>query len=171
MKRINWRNALMAVLLSCVLLVGAGCSRPDTSPYAQAQQESTERGAAPAVADEAEKGGDFNAFFPASADGYNVVFSQEKKGFAEAKLKQDGQDVAMLAVSDTVSLPAAAAKYQSSTEKLAGYPVLDIGDTQTGLLVGDRFQVKVIGRDPSFTPEVRREWLQKFDLAGLESLT
>lgn len=166
----NWRKPLVALLLSLVLLVASGCGQTDNSPYADAQRESTERGATPAVSAEAEKGGEFNQFFPASGQGYNVVFSQEKKGFAEAKLKQDGTDVAMLSISDTISSPAAADKYKSSTEKLSGYPVLDIGNTQTGVLVGDRYQVKAISRASSFTAQDRRDWLQKFDLQGLSNL-
>lgn len=170
MTRIHWRKALAAVLLSVVLVVGAGCSQPDTSPYSQAQQESTEKGATPAVSAEAEKGGEFNQFFPASGQGFDVVFSQEKTGFAEAKLKRDGEDVALLAISDTVSIPSAAQKYQSSSETLAGYPVLEIGDTQTGVLVAERYQVKAISRDPGFTQQDRRDWIEKFDLTGLGNL-
>lgn len=166
----NWRKPLAALLLSLVLLVSSGCAQTDNSPYADAQRESTERGATPAVSAEAEKGGEFNQFFPSSGQGYNVVFSQEKKGFAEAKLKQDGTDVAMLSISDTISSPAAADKYKSSTEKLSGYPLLDIGSTQTGVLVSDRYQVKAISRASSFTPQDRRDWLQKFDLQGLSNL-
>lgn len=169
MKFPDWRKAIAALLLSTLLLV-AGCSRPDTSPYAQTQQETTERGAAPAVSREAEQGSSFNKFFPSSGQGYEVVFSQEKKGFAEAKLKQSGQDVAMLSISDTISLPQAAQKYAASTEKLAGFPVLEIGSTQTGVLVGDRYQVKVQSRSPDFTKEQRRAWLQKFNLTALSQL-
>ena len=166
----NWRKPLAALLLSLVLLVSAGCDQADNSPYADAQRESTERGAAPAVSADAEKGSAFNKFFPSSGQGYDVVFSQEKKGFAEAKLKQGGTDVAMLSISDTISSPAAAEKYKSSTEKLEGYPVLDIGNTQTGVLVSDRYQVKAISRASSFTAQDRRDWLQKFDLRGLSNL-
>lgn len=166
----HWRKTLTALMLSLILLVSAGCTPSDDSPYAQAQQESTERGATPAVSQDAEKGGSFNAFFPASGQGYNVVFSQEKQGFAEAKLKQDGQDVGLLAISDTISTPSAAQKFSSSTETLAGYPVLEIGNTQTAILVANRYQVKAISRDPSLTSEDRRAWIQKFDLRGLSKL-
>lgn len=169
MKTPRWRQAVAALLL-VLALVTTGCTRTDNSPYAQVQQETTERGAAPAVAKDAEQGSSFNQFFPKDQQGYNVLFTQEKKGFAEAKLKQDGKDVAMLSVSDTTSTPQAAQKYQSSTEKLAGFPVMDIGSTQTGVLVGDRFQVKVQSRDAAFTKEDRRTWLQKFDLKGIASL-
>jgi hypothetical protein len=169
-KLAHWRKALTALLLSLLLVVSVGCSQTDTSPFADAQRESTEQGAAPAVADEAQKGGEFNRFFPRSGGGYDLVFSQEKQGFAEAKLKYEGEDIGLLAISDTISLPTAAQKYGSSTETLDGYPVLDIGDTQTGVLVGDRYQVKAISRDPMFDAQARRDWLQKFDLAALAAL-
>lgn len=166
----HWRKALTALLLSLVFVVSVGCSQVDNSPFAEAQRESTEQGAAPAVVDDAQKGGEFNRFFPRSGGGYDVVFSQEKQGFAEAKLKYEGEDIGLLAISDTISLPAAAQKYESSTETLAGYPVLDVGDTQTGILVGDRYQVKAISRDAAFDAQARREWLEKFDLSGLANL-
>lgn len=170
LKFAHWRKAFTALFLSVLLLVSFGCSQVDDSPFADAQRESTERGATPAVVDAAQKGGEFNRFFPRSGGGYNVVFSQEKQGFAEAKLKHDGTDIGLLAISDTISLPAAAKKYESSSETLAGYPLLDIGDTQTGVLVGDRYQVKAISRDATFDAQTRREWLEKFDLSGLARL-
>ena len=165
----RWRNAVAALLLS-TLLFATACSSADTSPYAQVQQETTQKGAPAAVAKNAEQGSSFNKFFPSSGQGYQVVFVQEKKGFAEAKLKQDGKDVGMLSISDTTSLPTAAQKYQASSEKLSGYPVLEIGNTQTGVLVSGRYQVKALTRDPSFAKENRRAWLQKFDLIGLSKL-
>lgn len=165
----QWRKLLAALVLSVVLLV-SGCSQKEPSPYSQAQQESTQRDAQPAVAKDATQGSTFNQFFPASGQGYEVVFTQEKKGFAEAKLKQGGQEMAVMAVSDTTSLPQAAQKFQSAAEKLAGYPVLEIGSTQTAVLVADRYQVKVLSRDPAFTQQNRRDWLQKFDLTGLANL-
>ena len=165
----RWRNAVAALLLS-TLLFATACSSADTSPYAQVQQETTQKGAPAAVAKNAEQGSSFNKFFPSSGQGYQVVFVQEKKGFAEAKLKQDGKDVGMLSISDTTSLPTAAQKYQASSEKLSGYPMLEIGNTQTGVLVSGRYQVKALTRDPSFTKENRRAWLQKFDLVGLSKL-
>lgn len=165
----NWRKALAPILLSVLLLV-TGCASKPPGRFDQAQQESTQRGAQPAVAKNAEQGSSFNKFFPKSGDGYDRVFSQEKKGFAEAKLKKDGKDVAMLAVSDTTSLPGAATKFKSSISKIAGYPTLEIGTTQTALLVADRYQVKVLSRDPSFTKTERQAWIQKFDLKGLAQL-
>ncbi|PSN17542.1 hypothetical protein C7271_17155, partial [filamentous cyanobacterium CCP5] len=117
-----------------------------------------------------EKGGTFNAFFPKGGSDYDVVPTQEKQGFAEYKLNQKGETLAMLTINDTISLPAAAAKYENSSETLAGYPIVDQGNTATGLLVNDRYQVKVLSRSPDFTRDDRLNWLQQFDLDGLAQL-
>ncbi len=76
----------------------------------------------------------------------------------------------MLSISDTKNNPAATAKFQQSTQKIAGYPAATLGNTQTSVLVNNRYQVKVLSRDPSFTPSDREAWLQKFDLNGLAQL-
>ncbi len=165
----NWRKALAPLILSVLLLL-TSCAPKTASQFDQAQQDSTRANAQPAVAKNAEQGSSFNRFFPDPTDGFDRVYSQEKKGFAEAKLKKDGKDVAMLSISDTISLPAAAQKYKSSTETVNGYPALEIGATQTGVLVADRYQVKVLSRDNSFTKADRRTWIQRFDLSGLSNL-
>jgi hypothetical protein len=156
------------MVLSLTLLLTACSSAP--SKYDQVQKDTTGFRAPAAVDKKAEKGGTFNKFFPNNQAGYEVVPSQEKKGFAEYKLKQDGETLAMLTINDTISLPAAAAKYQDATETIAGYPAVNQGTTATGLLVNNRYQVKVLSRDPSFSQEDRVDWLQKFDLAGLAQL-
>ncbi len=115
-------------------------------------------------------GGEFNKFFPAESDGYTRVASQEKEGFAEYKLKKDGKDAAMLAITDTVANPEAAAKFQQSTRQINGYPAIDQGSTATAVLVDNRFQVKVLSRSPTFTKEDREAWLQKFNFAGIAGL-
>jgi hypothetical protein len=166
----NWRKALVPLLLSVVLLFSA-CSSKEPSKYAQVQKDTTSRNAPAAVAKKAEAGGDFNQFFPQGAAGYSRVFSQEKKGFAEAKLNKGGKNVAVLSISDTISLPAAAKKYEKSISKLNNYPLIEeTALKSTGVLVNNRYQVKVASRDPSFTAEDRQLWLQKFNLGGLSSL-
>ncbi len=166
----NWSTIALSVCLSCCLLFISGCATQPPSPYAQVQQESTERGAPKAIAKEATQGSEFNTFFPKVTNGYERVYTQEKKGFAEAKLKKDGKEVAMLSISDTASLPAAAQKYAQSTEQIAGYPTVEVGNTQTGVLVADRYQVKVLSRDPTFTKGDRQTWAAQFDLDGLAKL-
>ncbi|MEA5597450.1 hypothetical protein [Rivularia sp. UHCC 0363] len=168
MKFARWLRAFAPVVMSLLLLVTA-CSKAP-SRYADVQKETTGRGAQAAVVKAAEQGSTFNKFFPDATGDYEVVPAQEKKGFAEYKLNKDGKNVAMLSVSDTANLPAAALKYQTATESIAGYPSVNQGTMSTGLLVNSRYQVKVLSRDPSFSQEDRVAWLQKFDLRGLAKL-
>lgn len=164
----RWLRVLAPIFLSLLLFVTACAKEP--SRYADVQKETTRRGAPAAVAKTAEQGSRFNQFFPNPTGTYDVVPTQEKKGFAEYKLLKDGKSVAMLSISDTSSLPTAAVKYQNSAESIAGYPAADQGMTTTGILVNNRYQVKVLSRDPEFTKEDRVSWLQKFDLRGLAKL-
>jgi hypothetical protein len=161
------QRSLVALLLTVVLLI-TGCQAKAPDRFAQAQQDSSKRGVT-AVAKDATQGSQFNKFFPKPIPGYERVYTQEKKGFAEAALKKDGKEVAKLSISDTSSLPAAAAKYENSTEKIGGYPAMTLGNTQTSVLVG-KYQVKVLSRDPGFTKAEREQWISKFDLKGLSKL-
>jgi len=167
--RALWWPRLVPIALACLLVLSA-CTSAPPSPYDQIQEDTTGRQAPAAVADEAVAGGTFNPFFPAEGDGYEVVPAQEKQGFAEYKLNQNGTTLAMLTINDTISLPAAAAKYDSATETIAGYPAVTQGTTATGLLVNGRYQVKVLSRDDAFTAADRAAWLERFDLAGLADL-
>lgn len=177
----------LAFLVLTLALFGAACYSNETnSRWANAQRESTQ-GAGPTAtlapplppaapnrpprSNKPLAGGEFNKFFPAGGEGgYTRVASQEKEGFAEYKLKKDGKDVAMLAVSDTVTNPEAAAKFRESTRQINGYPAIDQGSTATAVLIDNRFQVKVLSRNPSFTKEDREAWLQKFNFAGIAGL-
>lgn len=164
----RWLRRLAPLMVCLVLLVSACTSAP--SKYDQVQKDTTGFGSPAAVDKKAEKGGTFNAFFPDNQDGYNVIPYQEKKGFAEYKLEQDGKTVAMLTISDTTSVPGSAEKYSTATQSISGFPTVEQGSTASGVLVNDRYQVKVLSRDPSFTKEDRAAWLQKFDLQGLAQL-
>lgn len=166
LKMPHLRKILAPFAIALLLLVTA-CNSPPPSRFDQAQQESTQSKTT-AVSSEAKAGGDFNRFFP-KADG--LVFSQEKKGFAQAKLKQAGKEMATLSIVDLNGNSTAIEKYEDSSETLSGYPVVDVGSTGTGLLVNNRFQVKVLSRDEAFTARDRRLWLEKFDLAGLGAIT
>ena len=165
---IRLRKILAPLLLSLLLLVTA-CAQQAPSRFDQAQQESTQQKSGQAVSKDATQGAQFNKFFPAAGGGYERVYTQEKKGFAQAKLKKDGKDVAVLSINDTSSNPDAAAKYQGSSKKIAGYPVKETSKS-TAILVGDRYQVKVQSRDESFSASDREAWLQKFNLQGLAGL-
>ncbi len=163
----QWRRGVVAMMLVMVLFI-TGCQPKTPSPYAQIQRETAKSGSV-AVAKAATQGSNFNKLFPDSSDGYERIYTQEKKGFAEAKLKKAGQDVAMLSVSDTTSIPSAAAKYANATAKIGGYPAVTMGNGMTSVLVG-KYQVKVQSRVPTFSADDRAAWISKFDLRGIEKL-
>ncbi|MEH2059182.1 MAG: hypothetical protein V7K97_24120 [Nostoc sp.] len=164
------RKVVAALLLSVVILTTA-CSPTPKTPgrFDQVQKESTQQKKGLAVAKTATQGSEFNKFFPDAGDGYQRVYTQEKKGFSEAKLKKGGQDLALLSISDTTGTDAAA-KFSNSTKKIGGYPAVEVGKTQTAILVGGKYQVKALSRNPSFKASDRADWLQKFNLDGLSKL-
>ncbi|WLT38903.1 hypothetical protein NON20_03965 [Synechocystis sp. B12] len=164
------RFLALTMTLGLLWFGAAACTSQPPSQFDQAQQESTERGAS-AVVKESTKGGEFNAFFPQASGEYERVFAQEKQGFAEIKLKQNGQDVAVMSISDVVNNPTAAAKFKESSQDLEGFPLVQQGSKGTAVLVGDRYQVKVMSRADTFTEKNREEWLAKFDLGGLQNLS
>lgn len=164
----RWLKSLLPVAIAGLLMLTACSSAP--SKYDQAQKDTTGFNAPAAVDKGAEQGSQFNQFFPTSEGEFKVVPSQEKQGFAEYKLKRDGETLAMLTINDTISLPAAAKKYEAATVTVAGFPSVEQGNTATGLLVNGRYQVKVLSRSDAFTPSDRAAWLEKFDLAGLAEL-
>ena len=165
---ISFRKFLVTFFLTGCLLLTA-CGQQPASRFDDAQQASTSKGAT-AVLDDSQAGSSFNRFFPDSGNGYERVYSQEKKGFAQAKLKKDGKEIAILSISDVLNNPSTVNKYQSSTEKIGGYPVVSQGSTGTALLVNDRYQVKIRSKDSSFSQTDREQWLQKFNLRGLSKL-
>jgi hypothetical protein len=115
-------------------------------------------------------GGEFNKFFPKDEGDYNVLYTQEKEGFAQARLNLNGVEVATLSVSDTAISVDALDKFKESKEEVAGYPAAAVGMLGTAILVADRFQVQVRSKDASFTAEDRTAWIEKFDLDGLAAL-
>ncbi|MFM7441733.1 MAG: hypothetical protein ACKO2V_24565, partial [Snowella sp.] len=150
----RWRRYSITLAL-CFLLLVSACAAQPPSRYGEIQKETTQRGAPQSVVKESQKGGEFNQFFPKKVPGYTIVPAQEKKGFAEYKVNQDGKNVAMLSISDTINLPAAAAKYQNTQSNIAGYPAVEQGTMATGILINGRYQVKVLSRDTAFTKEDR----------------
>jgi hypothetical protein len=165
---ISLRQFLVSLFLSgCLLLTSCGQQTP--SRFDGAQQSSTGKGAT-AVVDKSQSGGTFNRYFPGSADGYERVYSQEKQGFAEAKLKKDGQEIAILAISDVLNNPSTVDKFKQSSSQIGGYPVISQGNTATAVLVNNRYQVKIRAKDASFSQSDREKWLSKFDLRGLSNL-
>jgi len=112
----------------------------------------------------------FNRFFPSPGTGEEVVFTQEKRGFSEAKLKRGGELLALLAISDTTTAPETRSKFQSSGERINGWPLVEQGSQASALLVANRFQVKVIGQGSGLDPDRRHALLGAFNLARLAAL-
>ena len=151
-----------------LLLLTSACGGPkQPSRFDQAQQQSkTER---PSQAKQV-SGGSFKKYFPSSSGDYKLNYAQEKKGFAQASLKKNGKEVAVMSINDISASPTAAKKFQSSSKKIGGYPAVEQGKTTTAVLVDNRYQVKAQSKDPSFTASDREAWLQKFNLSGLASV-
>jgi predicted small lipoprotein YifL len=178
MKFMPMRRVLAPFLIALMLTMTA-CGQPkQPSRWDDAQKESTQKTKKPDsptapgqnLPKKPVEGGKLNQFFPASGNGYDRVFTQEKDGFAEAKLKKGGKELGMLSITDLASNPQGLDKYQKSTEKIASYPAVKVGNTQTAILVNNRYQVKAQSKDPSFSGTDRAEWIQKFNLSGLANL-
>jgi hypothetical protein len=175
MKTALRQGALCFALVPLVAAAGCCCcgggtyTPPAADPYAEVQEE-TQNGSA--VLSESVEGSALNAFFPPQEGDYDIVFKQEKTGFAQISLqtKDDGTELATMSISDTINEPDARDKFKDSTDTLGGLPVAAQGNQGTALLVADRFQVSIRSVDPSFTADDRRTWLEKFNLAGLAQL-
>ncbi|MDJ0774859.1 MAG: hypothetical protein QNJ49_15765 [Mastigocoleus sp. MO_167.B18] len=165
------RQILAAILISLLLLTTTtACATKAPGRFDQVQQESSRQRSGQAVVKDATQGSEFNKFFPRAADGYQRVYTQEKKGFAQAKLKKDGKDMALLSISDTSSIAGSATKYANSDKKIVGYPAVLTGNSKTSILVGNKYQVAVISKNPSFTASDREDWIERFNLRGLAQL-
>lgn len=113
----------------------------------------------------------FNRLFPAPQAGEQLVFTQEKRGFSQARLKQGAEVRALLSISDVASSPASRNKFIHSEERLQSWPLVDQGSQASALLVADRFQVKVIGQGNGLDVAQRHELLGAFDLPALAALS
>lgn len=164
----NLRKVLAPFLIVTLLMV-TSCAQQPPSRYDSAQKESTQGAQRnQTVSKQAIQGGNFNQFFPASGDGYQRVYTQEKRGFAQAALKQNGQKIATLSISDTISNETAKTKFEKTSQKIGGYPAVQQGKTTTAVLVADRYQVKVSSKQ--LNQSEREEWLTRFNLSGLANL-
>jgi hypothetical protein len=166
---------LLSRLIICLCLVSlltiSACNAQSPSRFDQAQQESISAGKSNTAVDkEAVQGAKLNDFFPQSSGEYERVFTQEKDGFVQAKLKFQGQDVATLAIFDTISNPTAKSAFADATEKIQGFPTVPKGSQGTSVLVGDRYQVSIRSVSSDFDEEQRKEWLGKFNLQKLAQL-
>lgn len=158
---------MRATVLAVALLLCSACEKaPDR--WANAQQQT--QGKKDSVAKTAIEGSVFNQFFPKQGDGFDIVFKQEKAGFAQASLQQGGKELATFSIFDTTSNPDAQKKYEGVAEQVAGYPVVTEEAKSLSALVGKRFQVQVRSVDPGFVESDRKAWLEKFDLKRISEL-
>jgi len=163
----HWQLRVLFVPLIFLLL--AGCKEQEEPTRWDQTQEKTQGRQAPAVSKQSVEGGDLNRFFPHVTSPFDIVFKQEKNGLAQASLQKDGQELAVLSISDTTNNPSAKEKYAGSPQRLDGHPMAAAGSTGTAILVADRYQIQARSIDPSFGEAERIEWLQKFDLKSLSN--
>ena len=158
------RTPTLLLVLALSSLGSVGCKEEPT------RWDHASSAAPPAtIAPDAKAGGAFNKFFPADGiEGTSRVFTAEKAGYAEAKLKHDGKDLATISISDTENDPEAKHKFAAATDKLDGFPLVTVGKNQSALLVKDRYQVKV--SSPTLDAEARKAWLGRFNINGLKAL-
>jgi hypothetical protein len=115
-------------------------------------------------------GSAFNRLFPKPEPGESLVFTQEKRGFSQARLRQGDEVKALLSISDVLTAPEATNKFSGAAEQLKGWPLVEQGNQASALLVAERFQVKVIGQGVGMDSQQRHDLLGAFDLRGLAAL-
>jgi hypothetical protein len=161
------RIGRLAAPLAVLLALAAGCGPTYDTRF---EGGLTHKG--PAVSKEAVPGDKLNKHFPKAQGEWDVVYTQEKPGMSQAELKKGGKALAQLAIFDTVTDSSVADEYKDAKDKLDDkYPMIAKGKLGTAVLVGNRFQVQVRTLPGSdFEEAERKEWLKKFDLAGLATL-
>lgn len=162
------------LLLFVLLLTACSKNAEKTDRWEQAaasaQRAAEEKKSAPAASSAAPKAdtGTLNKFFPADGPEGKRVFTADREGYAEAKLTQDGKDVALLAVTDLNGKDADKKKFEGAAEKVGTYPVATFGKNKSMILVNERWQVSVSSQ--TLDHAARKKLLEKFDLAGLRAL-
>lgn len=157
----------MRFLALSLALLAFSCSK-EPNRWEAAEQRAETRPESSAKAPPKVDGSKLNDFFPkAGPDGATRVFTAEKDGYVEAKLrKQDGADLAVLSISEAA--PDALAKFDAASDKVKGFPLVTVGSNQSSVLVNKKFQVKVSSKE--LKPDDRKTLLGQFDLQGLASL-
>jgi hypothetical protein len=112
----------------------------------------------------------FNRLFPKPQTGEQLIFTQEKRGFSQARLKAGDRTRALLSIADVITAPEAREKFSGASQRLRNWPLVEQGPQASALLVADRFQVKVIGQGDGLDQEQRHVLLDAFDLPGLAAL-
>ncbi|MBC7807877.1 MAG: hypothetical protein H7145_17230 [Akkermansiaceae bacterium] len=163
----------VALCLTLTMLTGCNENKPDYQtqpPVSNAPKPRPVGDIKPANPTKAVEGSALNKIFPPAGGGYKVTYTQEKKGFAQAEVVQDGKKLATLSISDTLTNPEAKAKFSAASSQIYGYPSASVGNQGTAILVGDRFQVQVRSQSPALDAAGREGWIQKFNLDALKRL-
>ncbi len=162
------RRSLLSLLIP-LALVHVACTKEPPAPTRWDTDAAPGTIATAAVSPEAKPGSVFNAFFPPDGtEGTKRIFTQEKAGFAEAKVQKDGRDIAVLSISDTLSDEQARKKFSAATDKIGAFPLITVGKNQSALLVKDRYQVKVSSQ--TLDDAARKAWLSQFNVNGIAGL-
>ena len=175
MKRPFYKLFIGMLAAGTTLITLAGCKEnpPDYQtqpPVSNAPKPRAVGNIKPAKPNAVVEGSALNKIFPPTGGGYKVTYTQEKKGFAQADVVQDGKKIAIISISDTLANPDAKAKFTTTSDSIDGYPAAAVGSQGTAILVGDRFQVQVRSQSPALNADGREGWIQKFNLDALKRL-
>ncbi|MEY4508386.1 MAG: hypothetical protein RLZZ450_508 [Pseudomonadota bacterium] len=156
----------MRYLIASLLLLSLACSKePNRWEAAEqrAEQPASNVSATPKV-----EGSKLNAYFPATGPaGASRIFTAEKAGYVEAKLKKsDGAELALLSISEAAA--DALAKFANASDAVEGFPLVTVGSNQSSALVANKYQVKVSSKELAAAD--RKALLATFDLKGLSAL-
>jgi len=164
------RSLISLFLIILIVIIAPSCSNNEASSrFENAQQESLKSNTV-AVSEDTVSGGELNRYFPKNKGAYKVIYTQEKTGLAQAKLKRDGQELALMSISDIANNPTAIDKFKDDTEMIQNYPVIEQGSKATAMLVNNRFQIKIISRSDLMKETDRKQWLKQFDLNHLAQI-
>ncbi len=170
LKKITLLVLLVATTAACSSKKADKDQPIDSSQPNKTVTDNNQPPAPPAPVEEVVDGSSFNKFFPKSEGNFEVVFTQEKDGFAQAKLKKDGNEVATLSVADVIKNGEAVTDYSSSSKQIGGFPAVAKGNLGSAVLVANRFQVQVRSKNKDFSEADREQWLQKFDLTTIAKI-
>ena len=163
---LRWSRVSWVTALSVLLMAAGACREAKSTRWDEKAAEVKEGKVAPVDKSTVEKGASLNSFFPPEDHGLRRTFTQEKLGYAEAKLVREGK-TAQASISDTNNNPNARAKFDGASDRVKGHPLVTVGKRQSALLVNGRWQVKVSSSD--FDAAERKALLEAFDLAQLSS--
>lgn len=174
-KQFFWQKwFIIAFLIFGTVACGGGSSKKTEEKTADTKTDQTEQPKptpTPADKEQVVEGGALNTYFPKPQGDFDIIFTQEKDGFAQAVLKEKNEQVATFSVADMANNPDVLKEYaKPTTPKFENYPMSTKRSKAEVILVGDKYQVSVQSDRDSFTKEMRQTWLKRFNLSGLATL-